>query len=375
MKRLFFVLLMGVLGILSYAQEADTTKDVASDTIKLLAGDKEVVIVTKRARINKSIEELSLGKKDLQAKIDEFQKKIDSLSAAIDELPKGANNEDKVESLQDRIDSYKDYIEALQEGIDDINEQLEELQDELADLNNGQEEETIVTVKPKDDDGDIITKKIRTKRSKFRGHWSAIEFGLNNFVLSDGKTIGVPQGAESIEPVFNRSWQVSFNFFEVSLPVTRWAGFVSGLGFQWNNYRMSGDFPVYDENYVLQLDSFPVTNTRLEKAVFKTVYFNVPLLFEIQVPVSHHRKFFVSAGVVGGVNINSKIKRVYDDSGNKIKQKTHVEQMVSPYRYGYTFRIGYRGFQLYADYYNMPLFRSPDNPEIYPVSVGFRFNL
>ena len=71
---------------------------------------------------------------------------------------------------------------------------------------------------------------------------------------------------------------------------------------------------------------------------------------------------------------HSKLKFIYDLAGNKVKSKENIAKMVLPYHYGLTARIGIDQVQLFANYSLSPIFRSNQNPVLYPVSVGLHFN-
>ena len=65
---------------------------------------------------------------------------------------------------------------------------------------------------------------------------------------------------------------------------------------------------------------------------------------------------------------NTKIK--YRVSGEKSKEKAKGDYYLTPLRWGFTARVGYRALNLYANYYMMPLFIENRGPELYPFSIG-----
>jgi hypothetical protein len=98
-------------------------------------------------------------------------------------------------------------------------------------------------------------------------------------------------------------------------------------------------------------------------------YVTAPLLLEFQIPAGKKR-IHISGGVIGGVKMWSNTKLKYKVSGEKSKEKAKGDYNLSPLRWGFTARVGYRMINLYANYYMTPLFKENRGPELYPFSVG-----
>ena len=144
---------------------------------------------------------------------------------------------------------------------------------------------------------------------------------------------------------------------------------VSGMGIEFNNYFFDNNNNITKDsigNIVSQDYSFD-----LDKSKLTTTYFIVPLLFEVQLlPVTNHKRIFISAGVIGGLKIGSRTKIVYKDDGNRKKDKNKGDFNLSSLKYGFTARIGYKEVGLYCNYYPTPLFEKDKGPELYPFAMG-----
>jgi len=110
----------------------------------------------------------------------------------------------------------------------------------------------------------------------------------------------------------------------------------------------------------------------VDRSRLRAIYLNVPLLVEFQTShSSRSRRGHISFGVVGGVNIGSNTRIVYKDNSSRSREKVRDDFYLSPFRYGFTLRAGYRSLNLYANYYPVTLFQSGKGPELYPFSLGF----
>jgi len=104
-----------------------------------------------------------------------------------------------------------------------------------------------------------------------------------------------------------------------------------------------------------------------------TSYITVPLLLEFQIPTSRRGRIYLSGGVLGSAKLCSATVMKYRVAGDKSKEKTRGDFNLSPFRYGFTVRAGYKNFGLYANYMMTSLFKPNRGPELYPFSVGLAF--
>jgi len=211
---------------------------------------------------------------------------------------------------------------------------------------------------------------------RFRGHWTGVELGLNNFLTKDN-SMNYPDPSKFMELNTGKSWDFNINFLQYSLGFgTDKVGIVTGLGFELNNYRFDNPLSIMKENGIIVADSSYFQNPEvgsIEKSKLNTCYLTLPLLLEFQIPAGrNNHRIHLSGGVIGGVKLWSTTKVVYkDQSGNKKKNKVKGNDYnLSPLRYGVTARIGYRALNVYANYNLTPLFEKGTGPELYPFSIG-----
>jgi hypothetical protein len=207
------------------------------------------------------------------------------------------------------------------------------------------------------------------RRNRFRGHWTGIELGFNNYVTSD-KSLVLPADIDYMTLRSSKSVNFNINFTQLSIGLTRHIGFVTGLGLNWNNYKFDGNNNIQKgPNGIIEILD---PAAQLEKSKLATIYLNLPILLEIQIPVNS-KHLNIAAGPIGGVKIGSHTKMVYQD-GPTIK--SNGDFSLNMLRYGTTARVGYGNFQLYGTYYTTPLFengKGPAGENLYPFEIGMAF--
>jgi hypothetical protein len=204
-------------------------------------------------------------------------------------------------------------------------------------------------------------------------HVFFIDLGANRLDKSNMFT-GAEHGSAADFPKLNNAKSISFSMH--SMFGRRIAGslsIMSGLGIDWVNYRFSQDVTIKEIGGVatqVPISSFIDDFSSMKKSKLTGSYINVPLLLRI-----NFLKFFVAAGVTGGVNIGSHTKIVFVNSpGRKNKYKDHDIHLAT-FRYGYSMRAGFKNLSLFANYYTSPLFARNEGPRVYPFAIGISFNL
>ena len=208
----------------------------------------------------------------------------------------------------------------------------------------------------------------RKKSRRFKGHWAGMNVGYNNLLTSTG-SFDYPDEYMFMDMNAGKSVGVAANPWQQSIKLQRRGniGLVTGVGVEWNNYR-------FDSQYVLERDettgntTYYIDPENIKRNKLTTIYLNVPLLLEFQIPTGRERyPFYISGGAIGGLRLGSHTKLVYSEGG-KQKNKDHFN--LTQWRYGVTARIGYRAINLFADYYFSPLFEKGKGPDLYQVSAG-----
>lgn len=208
----------------------------------------------------------------------------------------------------------------------------------------------------------------KKKKSRFKGHWAGYELGINNFLDNDFKLAGTKPENSYLDLNTAKSWNSNINFMQYSLPMSRGTGWITGLGFEWNNYY-------FDRNNSIAKDStgyigpvYPPDGITYTKSKLNTTYLTLPLLLELQ--FGKKKNGFISVGVIGGLKLHSNTKTRYEAGGSKEKAKIKDDLNLSPLRYALTVRAGYKFIKVYANYGMIPLFTQNAGPEVHPFNIG-----
>lgn len=205
----------------------------------------------------------------------------------------------------------------------------------------------------------------RNKRKPFNGHWAGFELGVNGLYDTNYSMYTDPSD-EFMELNQPASLEVNINFVEFNLCLKEHRiGIVSGLGFQWNNYKF--DNPVTIDKIGNMVQPIDIVENNFKKSKLTVSYLTLPLMLEFQIPVNNHTdNLFISGGMVGGLNIGSHTKVKNDHS----KDKDRGSFNVNPFKYSAIGRIGFGDFSIYATYSFSSLFKENKGPEMYPFSIG-----
>ena len=202
----------------------------------------------------------------------------------------------------------------------------------------------------------------------FKGHWTGIEFGFNNY--NHVTNMDLPDEIAYMSLHSGKSTAFNINFSQISLGLFRHFGFVSGLGLNWNNYVFSRDNNIIiGANGALE-ELISQDDAPIRKSKFTTLYLNVPAILELQMPTGEGHLLNIGAGVIGGIKLHSHTKMAFEDN-EKLKSNTDLN--LNLLRGGVTARIGYENFMIYGTYYLTPWFKENRGPGFYnlePFEIG-----
>jgi len=211
------------------------------------------------------------------------------------------------------------------------------------------------------------------RRKSFDGHLGGIEIGYNNFTSGRWLTNETPvEGWLDL----NTAKSTSFNIVAppVNLGFTRHFGLVTALGINFNNYRFDGNNTIIVDGEGVITPSYPADPIRYDKSKLATVYGILPVMLEVQVPVSYSSTVNLGAGVIGAVKLGSHTKVVYHNDG-KQKDKNRDDFNLNVLRYGVTARAGYEMVQVYGTCWLSPMFEKGRGPELYPFEIGLALTI
>jgi hypothetical protein len=222
---------------------------------------------------------------------------------------------------------------------------------------------------------DDMPKKNYNKKKKFRPHYAGLEIGMNNYLTPDFSLV-LPPDEEFMDLNTGKSWCWNINVVDFGVGLgTDYIGLATGLGFNFMNYNFNGQNSIMkDPDTGETVEYIPPYAGYITKSKMNITYITAPLMLEFQIPTQGRGRIHISGGVVGSVKLWSNAKIKYTEGGDKSKEKNKNDFNLSPIRWGFTARVGYQGFGIYANYYMTPLFKPTMGPELYPFDIGLAFN-
>ena len=357
-------------------------KEIAQ-TEKLIEQQKQ--IIEQQEKIVKQREDLIQQRKELIKKKEEQLEK-DSVSAINTDL---YNNEkinglaeDKMklllsqkelETLKTEIEKQKLLIElnqkkqsAFENGIANIDEGIKNIREGISSLDKNLQNDKENHFRKEINAGNL-------NHSSFNAHWAGFEFGLLNFLDAKSTLVsGEQMDYMIIIPEKTMSYGLNILEYDIALSRNKRFGAATGAGLEWNSLALKQNINLYeDENGIIRAEQVDPSVTDYTKNKLNVVYVTVPLILEFQIPVKH-RKFFIGAGLTGGIRAWSKQKQKYKVDGQTYKNKKTDDFQLASFRYGATARIGYGDIGLYINYSFVPLFKEGAGPEMFPISVGLK---
>ena len=202
-------------------------------------------------------------------------------------------------------------------------------------------------------------------RNRFTGHLGGIEFGFNGYSPEKWNLSADPA---DLYYELNTSRSGNFNFMLpcVNLGFTRHFGLVTSIGISWNHYRFDAGNSIFVNGEGI-LQTFMPPDGEVKKSKLVTTYATLPVMLEVQLPVSGNKSINVGAGIIGAIKLGSHTKVIYANEG-KYKEKDDFN--LNLLRWGATARAGYEMFQVYGTYYLSPMFEKGKGPELYPFEIG-----
>jgi len=202
-------------------------------------------------------------------------------------------------------------------------------------------------------------------------HWAGIGWGFANIVDQNMKMNnihGISLKSESTNEFF-------INLIEKILPVYRNTfGLTTGIGFDWHNYFLDMNTHLVEVDGITDVYAAPA-GVNYEYSRLRTFHITVPLMLEWQPTFGRNHKFFMSAGVIGGVNTFASYKVNYKDAeGNSITKVEGKGLNVAPLSLDFSGQIGYGAWSVFAKYSPFSIFQSGKGPDVRGVSLGAVLN-
>ncbi|MDD6003245.1 MAG: hypothetical protein PUC50_13740 [Bacteroidales bacterium] len=211
---------------------------------------------------------------------------------------------------------------------------------------------------------------IVNKKKQFKGHLSGIFLGINGLLNNDFKA-ETPEDYPFFALNESRSLDLSIYFNDFTVPFSKNFGLVSGFALQFNHYSLQEHFDLVVVDNKIAADYDNTVAPEFKRFNYRIMHFNVPLVFEFC--TCENSKFYINAGIMGGVRIGSRTKQIYtvdDDRQKKCVRKPFETNLL---KYSFIGGFGYGGVQIFGEYSPVSLFKEGHGPELYPFSLGIKW--
>ncbi len=203
-------------------------------------------------------------------------------------------------------------------------------------------------------------------------HWKGIEVGVN-MLLNDHQTTSFDNNPYwENDPA--KSFYINLNFIERKFDIYKnYVGITTGLGFNFMQFGLQNNYIIQsnkDSVYAIEDTVYSYSKNKL-----KACYLQIPLLLEFNTNQDSDKSVYLAAGVIGGLRLSSKTKRVGDLNGNTFDSKVKGVYNLSPFKLDATVRVGYADWGIFANYSLIPLFATGKTVEVHPFTVGLTHSL
>ncbi len=201
-------------------------------------------------------------------------------------------------------------------------------------------------------------------------HWAGIDFGMNVNTNGSGSDKFGNYTYWENDPL--KSFYFNVNFAEKKIKIIKeYVGITTGLGFNFNQIGFQNNFVIADSADTLTASISPINYT---KNKLRAAYFQIPLMLEFNTCKDNDKGVYLAAGVIGGVRIASRTKRVYVVDGDKVKEKAKGTYGLEPFKLDATARIGYGDWGAFFNYSVLPLFDTDKTTAVHPISFGLSYS-
>jgi len=205
----------------------------------------------------------------------------------------------------------------------------------------------------------------KKKEKDFKIYYSGVSVSLNNFIDARN-SLSRSADAQFMDLNTEKSIAWNINLLEYGWKIMPHVALVTGLGFEFNNYRFDNNNNIKKVNGVI-VEKPVISNALYKKSKLFTSFAHVPILLQLY----SNQGFYFSVGVQGAIKMTSYTRENYELNEQYYKEKKKDDFNILPFKYEIMVRSGYKHLNLFASYSLSPFFENQRGPELYPISLGF----
>lgn len=202
-------------------------------------------------------------------------------------------------------------------------------------------------------------------------HWSGVDLGFGMLLNNQYGTDFGGHKYWNTDPA--KSVNFNLNLLEHKFSIYKnYVGVTTGLGFNFTQIA-------FNDNYILKVSPDSVyatidTVATYSKNKLKASYLTAPILIEFCTSSGEEKSFYLATGVVGGVRIGSKVKRIGKIEGKEFEQIEKGVYGLNAFKLDAMVRMGYNSWGVYAAYSLLPVFDDSKTDAIHPINFGLTYN-
>lgn len=357
MKKL--IVLIWIIGGL-YQEVLSQTS--APDSVVIKVGESSKII-------------FAVHKSDLQTlKYYDFQSLMNDMITKLE-------NEDRTEINRPSSDYLIDSDNTAVTDTDDDEMTYEWPEDEESDRKYRNDDDSGWVTYEGDNRADRNDERHENRRYRGRRTSSSINFdiGTNNF-LSDGEFPDSNNDLYTVKPF--GSWYVGINSVQRTR-IARKFFLEWGLGVSWYNFKFENQRTLMTKDDTGVIFSTDTRDLDFKKSKLTASYINASFIPVID--FGGHRKkpmffdnrrsnsFRIGAGPYAGYRIDSYTKQVFEENGDKERERSHNNYFLENIRYGARIQVGFNDVDFFFNYDMNELFSEGRGPALNAFSFGVTF--
>ncbi len=193
--------------------------------------------------------------------------------------------------------------------------------------------------------------------------------GINNFINADGE---LDQPGGFMEVRGGRSIEIGVGTTIHTWDLAKFLSLNLGIDYRLNHYSFEQTFNIVKSNGVVTADYDNVPAKNFKRHNLRLQYLSIPLMTEWRIGGGDD-PIVIRAGIEGSLRIGAREKQVYKVDGDRKVNRIRSDFETNLLRYSATFGIGFNRYEIYCHYSPVELFKHNHGPELYPISIGFRF--
>ena len=197
-----------------------------------------------------------------------------------------------------------------------------------------------------------------------QANWGGIDFGVNVLTNGDFGTSFNKNKYWENDPA--NSFNYNLNLFSKKHYIYQNnVGIVTGLGFNFTQFAFKNNYVIKStvDSVYAQIDTvYSYTKNKL-----KAAYVQVPLLLELSTDDNNR---YISAGLIGGLRIGSKVKYEGEFNGKNFHEKIKGTYDLNSFKLDATVRVGVGNVGVYLTYALIPLFETGKTVPVHPLTFG-----